>query len=71
MEWFMSMDVLLVLLAVGSIVIGAITSLFIPILLIWLIVRYMRNGHVMRTCVGRLKTWRSRSKNRGLNDSTY
>ncbi|MCC9622040.1 hypothetical protein LPB41_10085 [Thalassospira sp. MA62] len=64
MEWFMSMDVLLVLLAVGSIVIGAITSLFIPILLIWLIVRYMRNAQVMKTWVGRLKTWRTRSKDR-------
>lgn len=44
----MSMDVLVVLLAVGSIVIGAVTSLFIPILLIWLIVRYMRNGRVVK-----------------------
>ncbi|WDH75343.1 hypothetical protein PTI97_10990 [Exiguobacterium marinum] len=48
MEWFMSMDVLVVLLAVGSIVIGAVTSLVIPILLIWLIVRYMRNGQVVK-----------------------
>ncbi len=47
MEWFMSMDVLVVLLAVGSIVIGAVTSIFIPILLIWLIVRYLRNGGVV------------------------
>ena len=64
MEWLMSMNVLLVLLAVGSIVIGAITSLFIPILLIWLIVRYMSNAQVMNTWVGRLKTWRTRSKDR-------
>ena len=60
----MSIDVLVLLLAVGSIVIGAITSLFIPILLIWLIVRYMRNAQVMKTWVGRLKTWRTRSKDR-------
>lgn len=44
MEWFMSMDVLVMLFAIGSIVIGAVTSLFIPTLLIWLIVRYMGNG---------------------------
>ncbi|MFY7868164.1 MAG: hypothetical protein ACOVQN_01590 [Exiguobacterium sp.] len=64
MEWFMSMDVLVLLLAVGSIVIGAITNLFIPILLIWLIVRHVRNGQVMKTWVGRMKTWRIRSKDR-------
>lgn len=52
MEWFMSMDVLVVLLAVGSIVIGAVTSLFIPILLIWLIVRYLRNGRGREKMVG-------------------
>ncbi len=60
----MSMDVLVLLLAVGSIVIGAITNLFIPILLIWLIVRHVRNGQVMKTWVGRMKTWRIRSKDR-------
>ena len=48
MEWFMSMDVLVGLFAVGSIVIGAVTSLFIPILLMWLIVRYLRNGRVVK-----------------------
>ncbi|ACQ70014.1 hypothetical protein [Exiguobacterium sp. AT1b] len=61
MEWFMSMDVLLVLLAVGSIVIGAVTSLFIPILLIWLIVRYLRNGWVVKKWSERRQT---RSKDR-------
>lgn len=61
MEWFMSMDVLLVLLAVGSIVIGAVTSLFIPILLIWLIVRYLRNGWVVKKWSERQQT---RSKDR-------
>ncbi|WP_214757835.1 hypothetical protein [Exiguobacterium sp. s123] len=61
MEWFMSMDVLLVLLAVGSIVIGAVTSLFIPILLIWLIVRYLRNGRVVKKWSERRQT---RSKER-------
>ncbi|WED55890.1 hypothetical protein OE059_03255 [Exiguobacterium profundum] len=61
MEWFMSMDVLVVLLAVGSIVIGAITSLFIPILLIWLIVRYLRNGRVVKKWSERRQT---RSKER-------
>ncbi len=35
----MSMDVLMVLFTIGSIVIGAVTSLFIPFPLIWLIVR--------------------------------
>lgn len=64
MEWFMSIDVLVLLLAVGSIVIDAITSLFIPILLIWLIVRYMRNAQVMKTWVERLKTRQTRSKDR-------
>lgn len=63
MEWFMSMDVLLVLLAVGSIVIGAVTSLFIPILLIWLIVRYLSNGRIIKN--GRdAKTRQTRSKDR-------
>lgn len=61
MEWFMSMDVLLVLLAVGSIVIGPVTSLFIPILLIWLIVRYLRNGWVVKKWSERGQT---RSKDR-------
>lgn len=61
MEWFMSMDVLLVLLAVGSIVIGPVTSLFIPILLIWLIVRYLRNGWVVKKWSERRQT---RSKDR-------
>ncbi|WP_078147473.1 hypothetical protein [Exiguobacterium sp. HVEsp1] len=61
MEWFMSMDVLLVLLAVGSIVIGAVTSLFIPILLIWLIFRYLRNGWVVKKWSERQQT---RSKDR-------
>ncbi|WP_214873175.1 hypothetical protein [Exiguobacterium sp. s140] len=61
MEWFMSMDVLVVLLAVGSIVIGAVTSLFIPILLIWLIVRYLRNGRVVKKWSERRQT---RSKER-------
>ena len=61
MEWFMSMDVLVVLLAVGSIVIGAVTSLFIPILLIWLIVRYLRNGQVVKKWSERRQT---RSKDR-------
>ena len=60
MEWFMSMDVLLVLLAVGSIVIGAITSLFIPTLLIWLIVRYMRNGWDVKKWSKRLRQTRSK-----------
>ncbi|WP_214814294.1 hypothetical protein [Exiguobacterium sp. s196] len=64
MEWFMSMDVLLVLLAAGSIAIGAVTSLFIPIILIWLIVRYMRNGQGVKKWVERLKTRQTRSKNR-------
>ncbi|WP_047794955.1 hypothetical protein [Exiguobacterium sp. JLM-2] len=63
MEWFMSMDVLLVLLAVGSIVIGAVTSLFIPILLIWLIVCYLSNGRIIKN--GRdAKTRQTRSKDR-------
>lgn len=64
MEWFMSMDVLVVLLAVGSIVIGAVTNLFILILLIWLIVRYLRNGGVVKKWVERLKTRQTRSKDR-------
>lgn len=62
MEWFMSMDVLVVLLAVGSIVIDAITSLFIPILLIWLIVRYLRNGGVVKKWVERLRQTRSKDR---------
>lgn len=62
MEWFMSMDVLVVLLAVGSIVIGAVTSLFIPILLIWLIVRYLRNGRVVKKWVERLRQTRSKDR---------
>lgn len=62
MEWFMSMDVLVVLLAVGSIVIGAVTSLFIPILLIWLIVRYLRNGRVVKKWVERLRQARSKDR---------
>lgn len=61
MEWFMSMDVLVVLLAVGSIVIGAVTNLFILILLIWLIVRYLRNGWVVKKWSERRQT---RSKDR-------
>ena len=64
MEWFMSMDVLVVLLAVGSIVIGAVTNLFILSLLIWLIVRYLRNGRVVKKWVERLKTRQTRSKDR-------
>lgn len=61
MEWFMSMNVLMVLFAVGSIVIGAVTSLFIPIPLIWLIVRYLRNGRVVKKWSERRQT---RSKDR-------
>ncbi|WP_214730340.1 hypothetical protein [Exiguobacterium sp. s195] len=64
MDWFMSIDVLAVLLAVGSIVIGAVTSLFIPILLIWLIVRYLRNERVVKKWSERLKTRQTRSKDR-------
>ncbi|MBR3206359.1 MAG: hypothetical protein IKF58_08100 [Bacillus sp. (in: Bacteria)] len=62
MEWFMSMDVLVVLLAVGSIVIGAVTSLFIAILLIWLIVRYLRSGGVVKKWVERLRQARSKDR---------
>ena len=61
MEWFMSMDVLVVLFTIGSIVIGAVTSLFIPILLIWLIVRSLRNGRGVKKCSERRQT---RSKDR-------
>ena len=61
MEWFKSMDVLVVLLAVGSIVIGAVTNLFILILLIWLIVRYLRDGRVVKKWSERRQT---RSKDR-------
>ena len=64
MEWFMSMDVLVVLFTIGSIVIGAVTSLFIPILLIWLIVRYLRNERVVKKWSERLKTRQTRSKDR-------
>lgn len=60
MEWFMSMDVLVMLFAIGSIVIGAVTSLFIPILLIWLIVRYMRNGRDVKKWSKRLRQTRSK-----------
>jgi uncharacterized protein HemY len=62
MEWFMSMDVLVVLLAVGSIVIGAVTNLFILSLLIWLIVRYLRNGRVVKKWSERLRQTRSKDR---------
>ncbi|WP_214774663.1 hypothetical protein [Exiguobacterium sp. s37] len=62
MEWFMSMDVLVVLLAVGSIVIGAVTNLFILILLIWLIVRYLRNGRVVKKWSEQLRQTRSKDR---------
>ena len=62
MDWFMSMDVLVVLLAVGSIVIGAVTSLFILILLIWLIVRYLRNGRVVKKWTEQLRQTRSKDR---------
>lgn len=55
MEWFMSMDVLVVLFAIGSIVIGAVTSLFIPTLLICLIVRYTSNGWDVKKWSKRLR----------------
>ena len=62
MEWFMSMNVLMVLFAVGSIVIGAVTSLFIPFSLIWLIVRLLCNGRVVGATADSLKR-------KSLNDS--
>lgn len=62
MEWFMSMDVLVVLFTIGSIVIGAVTSLFIPILLMWLIVLYMRNGRVVKKWSKRLRQTRSKDR---------
>ena len=62
MDWFMSIDVLAVLLAGGSIVIGAVTSLFIPILLMWLIVLYMRNGRVVKKWSKRLRQTRSKDR---------
>lgn len=67
MEWFMSMDVLVVLFAIGSIVIGAVTSLFIPILLMWLIVRYLRNGRDVKKMVK--ATTADSVKRQSLNDS--
>ena len=62
MEWFKSMDVLVVLFTIGSIVIGAVTSLFIPILLMWLIVLYMRNGRVVKKWSKRLRQTRSKDR---------
>ena len=62
MEWFMSMDVLVVLFTIGSIVIGAVTSLFITILLMWLIVLYMRNGRVVKKWSKRLRQTRSKDR---------
>ena len=62
MEWFMSMNVLMVLFTIGSIVIGAVTSLFIPILLMWLIVLYMRNGRVVKKWSKRLRQTRSKDR---------